>query len=211
MMLTVHHLGISQSERIVWLCEELELDYRLLRYDRDSVSRFAPEDYKALHPSGTAPVIEEDGVVLAETGAIVDYIIARHGGSALTVPAADRDFPHYLFWLHFANGSMMPRGMFQMIASAISGPSATGVLGERSDAAFAMAEERLGEAPWFSGERFSAADIMMVFPLTTMRLFVPRDLAPYPYIRAYLARVGERPAYLRAMAKGDPGLPLQLG
>ena len=131
-MLTVHHLGVSQSERIVWLCEELGLDYQLVRHDRDSVTRLAPESYKALHPSGTAPVIEEDGVVLSETGAIVDYILARHGGAALTVPADDPAFPDYLFWLHFANGSMMPRGMFQMIAKAMGAEGGAAMLGDRA-------------------------------------------------------------------------------
>jgi glutathione S-transferase len=209
-MLKVHHLGVSQSERIVWLCEELGVSYELVRYDRDLVTRLAPAEYKALHPSGTAPVIEHDGIVLSETGAIVDYLLAKLPDQGLVVKSSEPSFADYLFWLHFANGSFMPRGMFQMIASAMGAEGGAGMLGDRSEAAYRMAEARLGEAPYFGGERFTAADIMMVFPLTTMRLFAPRDLTPYPNIRAYLARIGERPAYRAAMAKGDPTLPLQL-
>lgn len=210
-MLKVYHLGVSQSERIVWLCEEQGLDYELVRFDRDPVTRMAPAEYKALHPAATAPVIDHDGVVLSETGAIIDYLLAKFPDNGLTVKSSEPEFANYLFWLHFANGSFMPRGMFQMIASAMGADDATNLLGDRVGAAYQMAEERLGEAPYFGGERFSVADIMMVFPLTTMRLFAPRDLGPYPNIRAYLARIGERPAYRAAMAKGDPGMPLQLG
>jgi glutathione S-transferase len=210
-MLKVHHLGVSQSERIVWLCEELGVGYELVRYDRDPVTRMAPAEYKALHPAGTAPVIEHDGMVLSETGAIVDYLLARFPDRGLTVKSEEPGFADYLFWLHFANGSFMPRGMFQMIASAMGAEGGAGLLGERNDEAYRMAEKRLGEAAYFGGDRFTAADVMMVFPLTTMRLFAPRDLSPYPNIRAYLAKIGERPAYRAAMAKGDPTLPLQLG
>lgn len=208
-MLTVHHLGISQSDRVVWLCEELGIDYTLVRHERDPISRLAPATYNALHPSQTAPIIEDDGIVLAETGAIVDYLIAKHDGSALKPAYGDPDFVNYLFWFHFANGSMMPRGMMQMVASAMGG-NVSNMLGDRGGAAYAMVEKRLGEARWFAGDRFTAADIMMIFPLTTMRLFVPRDISGYPNLLAYLRRVGERPTFRTAMAKADPDLPLNL-
>src|SRR4249920_629060 len=100
-MLTVHHLGISQSERIVWLCEELEIPYQLVRYDRDPNTQLAPEKYKELHPFGTAPVITEGKMVLGETGAIMEYIIAKHGGGQLVVGADKPNFADYLFWFHF--------------------------------------------------------------------------------------------------------------
>jgi len=212
-MLTVHHLGVSQSDRIVWLCEELALDYRLVRYDRDPVTRMAPPDYKALHPFGTAPVITDGDLVLGESGAIIDYILARYGHGALVVGPDQANFADYLFWFHFANGSMMPAGMVDMVASMLAdGAQADRIsaLRARGDKAHAMVEARLGQAPWFAGDAFTAADIIMLFPLTTMRLFVPRDLAPYPNIRAYLQRIGARPAYQRAMAKADPDLPPQL-
>ena len=113
-MLTVHHLGISQSDRIVWLCEELDIPYDLVRYDRDPVTRLAPAAYKALHPSGTAPVITDDGLTLAESGAIIDYVVARHGGGRLTLNADHADFARFLYWYHFANGSLMPCMMMLM-------------------------------------------------------------------------------------------------
>jgi glutathione S-transferase len=103
-MLTVHHLGISQSERIVWLCEELEIPYRLERYDREGGRGRAPAAYKALHPAGTAPVITDGDVVLAESGAIVEYIIQEHGNGRLSVAKGQPNFADYLFWFHFANG-----------------------------------------------------------------------------------------------------------
>jgi glutathione S-transferase len=208
-MITVHHLGVSQSERIVWLCEELGIDYELKRYDRDPLTRLAPKEYKALHPMGTAPVITDGPVVLAESGAIIQYVIARHGGGRLQPAPGDPDFPHYLFWLHAANASILSSEMSGMIAGFLGAPTdhpVMAMVGDRRDRGFALIEQRLGEAPYFAGKEFTAADIMMVFALTTMRAFAPRDLAAYPNIRAYLKRIGERPAYRRAMAKGDPDM-----
>jgi glutathione S-transferase len=207
-MLKVHHLGISQSDRIVWLCEELDLPYELVKYDRDPVTRLAPAEYKALHPSETAPVITDGDVVLAESGAIVEYILAKYGQGRL---AYGPDHPHYadyLFWLHYANGSFMPAGMTDLVLGVLgmADQDAVAPLRARGHRAYANAENRLGVATWFAGDDFTAADIMMLFPLTTMRVFAPRDLGPYPNIRAYLARVGERPAFQRAAAKGDPDL-----
>src|SRR3954464_5255284 len=100
-MLTVHHLGRSQSERIVWLCEELGLDYELKRYERDPVTRLAPPQYKALHPIGTAPVITDGELVLAESGAVIEYILTRYGGGRLSRQPGHPDFANYLYWLHF--------------------------------------------------------------------------------------------------------------
>lgn len=209
-MLTVHHLGISQSDRIVWLCEELGIPYELKRYERDPVTRLAPAEYKALHPFGTAPVITDGDLVLGESGAIIEYIIRTYGDGRLALGPSDPGYTDYLHWFHFANGSMMPAGMVELIVGMIGGDrpaDVTRALVARSDIAHAMVEKRLGEAPYFAGDAFTAADIIMLFPLTTMRLFVPRDLTPYPNIRAYLQRIGERPAYRTAMAKADPDLP----
>lgn len=207
--LTVHHLGVSQSERAVWLCEELGLDYELKVYDRDPVTRLAPAAYKALHPTGTAPVITDGDVVLGESGAIVDYILGRYGQGRLAVKPQAPGFADYCFWMHFANGSLVAGEMLQMIATVLA-PSADhpvlGFVGARRANAWALVEQRLGEAPFFAGEDFTAADIMMGFPLTTGRVFTPRDLGPYPNIRAWLQRIGERPAYRRAMQKGDPNM-----
>src|SRR3984957_17295377 len=208
-MLIVHHLGISQSDRIVWLCEELEIPYKLVRYDRDPVTRLAPAEYKALHPFGTAPVITDGDLVLGESGAIIDYIIAKYGNGRLAVTKDSPEFADYLYWFHFANGSMMPSSMVDLIIPLLGGNQESDIvraLRARGDRAFEMVEKRLGVAPYFAGNTFTAADIIMLFPLTTMRVFAPRDLKPYPNVRAYLKRIGERPAFQRASKKGDPDL-----
>lgn len=203
-MLTVHHLGISQSDRIVWLCEELGVDYALKRYDRDPVTRLAPADYRALHPFGTAPVITDDDLVLGESAAIVQYLIARYGGEPLVRGPDDAAFADYLFWFNFANSSMMPALMTTMISNLLDGGERAAALTARGDRAYAMVEDRLGHAAYLAGDRFSAADIMIHFPLTTMRVFVPRDISGFPNILAYLQRIAARPAYVRAMAKAEP-------
>lgn len=208
-MLTVHHLGLSQSERVVWLCEELELDYELVRHLRDPVTRLAPASLTHLHTSGLAPVIVEDGVVLAESGAIVDYLRMRHGNGALAPSPSEPDFPSYLYWFHFANGSMLPRALLRSIIGRLGGcgeDAVCGAMAARLDAAYDLIEARLTKADYFAGSGFTAADIMMVFPLTTLRHFIAKDLAPYPHLRSYLRRIGDRSAYRSAMEKADPGV-----
>ncbi|MDB5444787.1 MAG: glutathione S-transferase-like [Phenylobacterium sp.] len=206
-MLTVHHLGVSQSERIVWLCEELEIPYELKRYDRDPQTRLAPPEYKALHPLGTAPIITDGQVVLPESAAIMEYIIGKYGDGRLAIGPDRPNFADFLFWFHFANGSFMPSQMGAMIAARPPGaeesPRAK-MMRDRSDRAWRLVEQRLGETRYFAGEEFTAADIIMVFPLTTMRAFMQKGLDEYPNLRGYLQRIGERPAYQRAMKKGDP-------
>jgi glutathione S-transferase len=212
-MITVHHLGVSQSERVVWLCEELEIPYALKRYDRDPTTRLAPAAYRALHPMGIAPVITDGDVVLAESGAILEYLLARHGGGRFSVGSDQANFPDYLFWFHFANGTLMPSEMGSMIANFLKleeGNPIIAMLNARSDRAFALVEKRLEGAAYFAGKHFTAADIMMLFPLTTMRAFVRKDLTAFPNIKAYLKRIGARPAYQRAMQKGDPGMSPKL-
>ena len=211
-MLTIHHLATSQSDRIVWLCEELGIVYELLRYERDPVTRLAPAAYRALHPIGTAPVITDGDIALGESGAIIEYIIHRYGDGRLAIAADDPAYPDYLFWFHFANGSLMPAAMMGMVAGLVGGqaPAVTESLRARLERGWAMVEARLGEAPYLAGDAFSAADIMTLFPLTTMRLFAPRDLSPYPNITAYLRTIGARPAFQRAMAKADPDFVVPL-
>jgi glutathione S-transferase len=206
-MLTIHHLGRSQSERIIWLCEELGLEYELKRYQRDPVTILAPPELKALHPSGSAPVIADGDLLLAESAAIVDYIIAKYGNGRLALGPAHPDFARYLYWFHYANGNLQPNfGRNMALRWAGLPPDNPVVRGmqARLDRALAMLEGRLGEATWLAGDEFTAADIMSVFSLTTMRLFMPVDLAPYPNILAYLQRIGAREGYRRAMQKGDP-------
>ncbi len=205
-MLTVHHLGVSQSERIVWLCEELGIPYELKLYQRDPVTRLGPPEYKALHPLGTAPIITDGDLILPESGAIIEYVIHKHGGGRLAVPPDAPNYADYLFWLHFANASMMTRHMMLLgMAPDDSNPRAQWMR-ERAKATWDLVEKRLGETPYLAGVDFTAADIIMGFPLTTMRAFTPIKLDDYPNIRAYLQRIGARPAYQRAMAKGDPAM-----
>lgn len=208
-MLTVHHLGKSQSERIVWLCEELGIPYELKLYDRDPVTRLAPPEYKALHPMGAAPVIDDGGVVLAESGAIIEYIVARYGNGRFVLPPDHPDFPHFVYWFHFANGTLQPATGRNMILSRLNLPPDNPMLramNARLDLALGQVQSRLAKVDYFAGSAFTTADIMIVFTLTTMRLFLPFGLAPYPAILAYLQRIGRRDAYQRAMRKGDPDL-----
>jgi glutathione S-transferase len=208
-MLKIHHLGHSQSERIVWLCEELGLPYDLVHYTRDAVTRLSPPELKALHPLGAAPLIEDGDLLLAESAAIVEYIIVKHGGGRLKLGPEHADYAQYLYWFHFSNGNLMPVMGRMMAVSRAQLPADHPVQQNaqvRLDRVMALVEARLGEAPWLAGQEFTAADVMSVFSLTTMRLFQPLDLTPYANIRAYLQRIGARPAYQRAMAKGDPDL-----
>ena len=207
-MLIVHHLHRSQSERIVWLCEELGLDYELRTYDRNAGDQLAPPAYKALHPMGIAPVIQDGDLLLGESGAIVEYILAKHGPGGLTRAPSDPDFASYLYWLHFANGTLQPimgrNMMVQRLALPAEHPMAA-AMRKRLELVLSQVEARCAQAPYLAGSAFSAADIMSAFSLTTMRSFTTLDLAPWPQIRAYLQqRIGTREAYRRAMRKGDP-------
>ena len=208
-MLKIHHLGHSQSERVVWLCEELGLTYELQRHTREPVTRLSPPELQALHPLAAAPVIEDGGLVLAESAAIVEYIIVKHGGGRLKLGPEHPDYADFLYWFHFANGNLQPvLGRVMMVSRAeltADHPVMLAVLG-RLDRALGLVEARLRNQRYLAGDEFTAADIMSVFSLTTMRLFQPFELAAYPAIRAYLLRIGERPAYRQAMSKGDPDL-----
>ena len=212
-MLIVHHLGRSQSERIVWLCEELEIPYELKCYARDAKTMLAPADYKTLHHIGSAPVITDGDLVLAESGAIVEYITAKYGNGRLTLRAGDPNFAQYLYWFHFANGTLQASLGRLMILNRLKLAEDNPILvmaKARLDRAFDLIDARAREATYLAGSEFTAADIMMGFSLTTMRYFQPYDLARSPNVVKYLARIGARPAYRRAMEKGDPGMALLL-
>lgn len=200
-MLTVHHLGISQSERIVWLCEELGIDYAFKRYDRRADNRLAPDEYKALHPMGIAPVITDGALTLGESGAICDYINAKYGDGRLAPKPDDADFADHLFWFHWSNATFMTILMMQLV-----GGGENPFVQDRARRAWGMIEQRLGEAPFFGGRNLTTADIMMVYCLTTSRAFRGTSIDAFPNIKAYLARIGARPAYQRAMAKAEPGM-----
>ena len=208
-MIVVHHLNNSRSQRVLWLLEELGQDYEIKRYERDRKTMLAPASLRAVHPLGKSPVITDGDLVLAESGAIVDYILARHGGGRLALPPAHPDFAQYLYWFHFANGNLQPSMGRNMILRRLDLPADNATLvgmQGRLVRALQFMDARLAGADYLAGNEFTAADIMTVFSVTTMRLYMPIDLAPYTHILAWLARIGARPAYQRAMAKGDPDL-----
>ena len=208
-MLTIHHLGKSQSERIIWLCEELGVPYELKRYERDPVTILSPPELKVLHPLGAAPVITDGDLVLAESGAIIEYIIAIYGAGRLALAPTHPDFASYLYWFHFANANLQAHMGRKMILNRLKlapDEPTMAMTRFRLDRALGLVDARLGSAAFLAGSELTAADIMIVFSLTTMRIFLPLDLTPYNHIRAYLGRIGKREAYQRAMHKGDPDL-----
>jgi len=189
------------------LCEELGLTYELKRYDRRADNRLAPDEYKKLHPMGIAPVISDGDLVLGESGAICEYICARYGDGRLTPGPNDPDFADHLFWFHWSNGTFMTTLMMQLVLSGgASGNPAAVFVEDRSRRMWAMVETRLGQAPFFGGRNLTTADIMMVYCLTTTRAFRGTSIEGYPNLKAYLARIGARPAYQKAMAKAEPGM-----
>jgi glutathione S-transferase len=222
MPLTIHHLGRSQSERIVWLAEELGIKYDYVFHKRDPI--FSPQSIKDLHPSGTAPVIEDDSspltknkVVLAESGAIVDYIIAVYGEGRLgRTPKDGEEYVQFLQWYHWANASFQPTMFRLLITRRLSNdPEAVHVkmANAKYELALSMVETRLGETgAYLAGNDITAADIMAVCTLTTMRGFNPVefDTEKHKHILAYLKRIGDRPAYQKAMkiCEGDDFVPI---
>lgn len=205
-MLTVHHLRISQSERIVWLCEELGIDYDLKLYNRREDNRLAPDEYKALHPMGIAPVITDGDLVLGESGAICEYIDRKYGGSRLSPGVDDPDFADHLFWFHFSNATFMTNGMMGLVAQSLGAGEAPPFVADRVAKAWTMTDARLGESEFFGGRSLTLADIMMGFNLTTSRAFGGASLDAFPNIARWTKQIGERPAYQRAMAKAEPGM-----
>jgi glutathione S-transferase len=213
-MFTVYHLNVSQSERIIWLLEELELPYELRVYQRDSVTQFAPTELRRVHPLGSAPVLRDGEIVMAESGAILEYVLARYGNGRLVVPVRSPQYPDYLYWFHYANASLMAQIGVNWIAAMVAGPNSDSpllpTLRERLERHLQMVEDHLSRAAYFGGAEFTAADIMMHFPFGTMKAFYNVGLDNRPFIKAWLARINARPGYQRAMkAAGhdrDPAL-----
>lgn len=213
-MLTVHHLNVSQSERIIWLLEELELPYELRVYQRDPATQLAPTALRSIHPIGSAPVLCDGEIVMAESGAIIEYILARYGNGRLAPAVTSPQYPDYLYWLHYANGSLMMQMGVNWIAGMAAAPESNSpllsTLRERLDRHLQWVEDHLGQATYFAGSEFTAADIMMHFPFGTMKAFYNVGLDSRPNIKAWLARISDRPGYQRAMkAAGheqDPAL-----
>ena len=209
-MLTVHHLGHSQSDRVVWLCEELGIDYDLQKYDRSPL--LSPPKYIALHPIGAAPVIEDGDVKIAESGACLEYIINIHGNGNLTIKPGQPNYADFLYWLHFANGTMQPamgRVMMLKWAGVSEDENIAVRCQNKVDQCLQFLDQRVGKVTWLAGDEFTAADIMTVFSLTGMREFTQEDLSKYENILAYLQRVQKREGYQRAMQKGDADIDVE--
>jgi glutathione S-transferase len=205
MTITVHHLENSRSQRILWLLEELELPYAIKRYERNKTTMLAPPELKAIHPLGKSPVIEDDGLVIAETGAIVEYLVDKADGRF--GPGAHRDsMLRYRFFLHYAEGSAMPPLLLKLVLSRVPlfGKSAMKRIQPMIDNHLDYIETELAQRPWFAADEISAADIMMSFPLEAAKSRAGLDNGKRPATIAWLAKVQARPAYQTALAKGGP-------
>jgi len=201
-MIVLHHLNDSRSQRILWLLEELGLRYEVKRYQRDPKTRLAPPDLRAVNPLGKSPVIVDDGRTVIESGAIVDYLIRRHGGGRLQPDPATADYDRYQQWMHYAEGSAMLPLMLHLYVSRLGEAGAP--LAPRIDSEIAnhlgYLDSALSVRPWLCGEDFSGADIQMSFIGEFAGSF--GRLADHPNVHAWVRRFQSRPAYGRALEKG---------
>ncbi len=204
MTVIVHHLENSRSQRILWMLEELAIPYEVRRYERDKATMLAPPELRRVHPLGKSPVIEDDGRVVAETGAIVEYLVDRADGRLGPPPHRDAAL-RYRFWLHYAEGSLMPPLLLKLVIGRIPliGGTAAGKVQPMIDRHLDYVESELASRPWFAGDAMTAADIMMSFPLEAARNRAGLD-AGRPATVDWLARIHARPAYQAALARGGP-------
>jgi len=218
-MITVHHLNNSRSQRILWLLEELGLPYEIKRYERDAKTMLAPKSLRAVHPLGKSPVITDGDLTIAESGAIVEYVLERYGQGRLVPPAGTPERLRFTYWLHYAEGSAMPPLVLKLIFTqiprapmpAIVRPVvrriAQGVEKAFVDPQIALhldfIESELGKSEWFAGDQFTAADIVMSFPVEAGASRGNAG-ARRPKLSAFLERIHARPAYARALERGGP-------
>ena len=203
-MLTLHHLNHSRSQRILWLFEELGLDYELIAYQRDAHTGLAPPELKSIHPLGKAPVLEDQGRVIAESGAIIDYVVRRHGKGRLAPPPDSVEFDAYVEWLHYAEGSAMLPFMLGLYLGRL-GDAAAPLLPRLSTEVhnhLGYISGSLGEHEYLVGDTFTAADIQVSFVLEAAQL--NNALVRYPNLGTYLQRMRTRPAHQRALVRGGP-------
>jgi glutathione S-transferase len=215
-MIKVHHLNDSRSQRVLWLLEELGLDYEVIRYERDASSRLAPPELLAIHPLGKSPVIEDGGVKVAETGAVVEYLLETYGAGRLRPAAGTEDGRRFTYWLHYAEGSAMPPLLLKLVfgmlprrapallkplVNSIAAKALTSFVDPQLRTHVGFWEDELGRSEWFAGDQFTAADIMMSFPVEAGadRAF---DAATKPRLKAFLDKIHARPAYRRALERG---------
>jgi glutathione S-transferase len=203
-MIVVHHLENSRSQRVLWLLEELGLPYEVHRYERDRKTMLAPPALRRVHPLGKSPLIEDDARVIAETGAIVEYLVDKADGR-LGPPAKRDDRLRYRHFLHYAEGSMMPPLLAMLVVRRLGllGRPARAPVQKMLDQHLDWLETELSGRPWFAGEAFTAADIMMSFPLEASRHRAGLDEGR-PNLVDWLERIHARPAYGAALRKGGP-------
>jgi glutathione S-transferase len=218
-MITVHHLNNSRSQRVLWLLEELGVPYEVKRYERDAKTLLAPPELLAVHPLGKSPVIVDGTATLAESGAIIEYLVDRYGGGRLIPPAGTPERLRYTYWLHYAEGSAMPPLLLKLvfdrvanspapwpvsaIARRIAGTVTGAFIGPQLKRHLDYMEAELAAHPWFAGEEFTAADVQMSFPLEAAAARAGLD-AGRPRLTAFLDRIHARGAYRRALERGGP-------
>ena len=220
-MIVVHHLENSRSHRIVWLLEEVGVPYEVRRYARDPATMLAPPALRAVHPLGKSPVIVDGEVTLAESGAIIEYLVERRAASAMAPARGTAEWVRYLYWLHFAEGTAMPPLLLKLVLHRIAtappwpirpivaavvrranAKVTTPRLAENLD----LMEAELSRSTWFAGEAFSAADIQMSYPIEASARRAGLDQRR-PKLMAYLDRIRARPAYQRAVERGGGPIP----
>jgi glutathione S-transferase len=215
-MLTVHHLNNSRSQRVLWLLEELGLDYEVKRYQRNAQTMLAPPELRAVHPLGKSPVIVEGDMVLAESGAIIETLADRYGAGKLAPAPGSPERVRYLYWLHFAEGTAQPPLLLKLLFDRIKSKSPFFVrpvaraIANKALGTFVLPniarnldfmEGELAKNEWFAGPQFSAADIQMSFPLEASRARGGLD-EKHPRLMSFLERIHSRPAYQRAVERG---------
>lgn len=217
-MITVHHLNNSRSQRVLWMLEELQLPYEIRHYQRDPKTMLAPPELRQVHPLGKSPVITDGELVLAESGAILEYLVDRYGEGRFKPQPGTPEALRYTYWMHFAEGSAMPPLLMKLVFDSVEKksprlvrPIAAGIARKVKDLIvmpnirrhLEYMESELAERPWFAGDEFTAADIQMSFPLEASAARGGLD-ARYPLLTHLLQRMQARPAYQRALAKGGP-------
>ena len=215
-MITVHHLNNSRSQRILWLLEELGLEYEIKPYQRDKQTMLAPPELRAVHPLGKSPVVSDGELTLAESGAIIEHLADRYGAGRLAPAFGSAERVRYLYWLHFAEGTAQPPFLLKLlfdrikskspvlirpIARAIADKALGGYVLPNIERNLNFMESELGRHDWFAGPQFSAADIQMSFPVEAARVRGGLD-GSRPRLMSFLERIHSRPAYLRAVERG---------
>ena len=203
-MLKVHHLNNSRSQRILWALEELGLPYEIVFYQRDATTNLAPDSLKKIHALGKSPVLEDDGAIVIESGAILDYLVRRHGKGRLAPPDGSPLWPRYLQLLHYAEGSAMLPVMLRLYVSRLgeAGAPLHPRVASEIENHFGWLNAELGSNEFFVGQELSAADINLAFAIQAARLL--HGLGSFPNLASFLDRMQARPAYKRGLERGGP-------